>query len=270
MLFDAEFTPASMMSNLRKVIQAEKRGLGPTRTPIDIESGSGRSMRGELYESPKGVNVNYAIRRSSGVAFDFYSVYLEQPPLAKISLQVKNTGSHFGPINPVLGTQRQLEEQSAATKERIEELKKPNWRVWSWKSQSGVSFKAWAGFGGMLTKSSNSDRSKDEVLLRNRNGEEVRVPAIALEDKDWNWARKGRIWDTVKDPASRQTQMWLVEDKGKELRIGKESNVYTVQIDDLMPEDKAFINGLRSFQKTKPDTSEQLPKWLEFAPYVRK
>ncbi len=270
MLFDAKSAPGSMMSNLRKEIMGKKNGLAPTRKSIDIDTGSGRPMRGELWESPKGVNVNYAIRRTAGVAFDFFSVNLEQSPLAKLSLQVENAGSNFGSINPVLGTLQQLVDRSAATKARIDELSKPNWRVWSWKHPSGVRFKAWAEFGGMLNRPANNDRTKEEILLRNRNGEEVRVPASALEDKDWNWARKGRIWASVTSPNFKSTQMPLLEDFGKNIEIAIPNSKSTVLFENLKSEDKAFLNDLRAAQKTKPNPAEQLPKWLEFAPYIRK
>ena len=121
----------------------------------------------------------------------------------------------------------------------------------------------------MLNGAFNNDRSKAEILLRNRNGQEVAVPANALDDNDWNWARKGRLWVSV-SPDARLTQMVLIEDKGKELLIAAPRGTSKPQFDDLMPEDKEFINGLRAFQKKKPDTSDPLPKWLEFAPYVRK
>ena len=269
MLFAAEFTPASLMSNLRKAIVGEKQGLAPTRTSVEIETGFGRTMRGERWESPKGVDVDYAIQRTPGVAFDFFSVNLEQQRMAKISLQVENAGSTFGSVNPVLGTPKQLAELSDATRTRIDELSKPNWRVWSWKHRSGVNFKAWAEFGGMLNGAFNNDRSKAEILLRNRNGQEVAVPANALDDNDWNWARKGRLWVSV-SPNFRQEQMALIEDKGKELWIARPNGIVKPQFDQLVPEDKEFIDGLRAFQKRKPDTSDPLPKWLEFAPYVRK
>jgi len=269
MLFVAEFSPASMMSNLRKIAGA-KEGLAATSTPTEIKIGSAPAMRGELWESPKNVPVNYRIIRTPRVAFDFFSVVLEQPPIAKISLQVENAGSQFGAINPTLGTPRLIDERRVATESRVKESIKPNWRVWSWKHSSGISFKAWAEFGGMLGVSTNNDRSKVEVLLRNRNGDEIRIPGNALYDDDWNWARKGRIWASVTIPKFRETQMPLIVDRGKELDIANPNNTSKVLFEDLLPEDQAHIKGLRNAQRTKTSPSEQLPKWLEFAPYIRK
>ena len=273
MLFDAKFIPASMMSSLRKEIAGSKEGLAATSTPTEIKIGSAPAMRGELWESPKNVPVNYRIIRTPRVAFDFFSVVLEQPSIAKISLQIENAGSQYGAISPTLGTPRLLDERRIATESRVKESIKPNWRVWSWEHSSGISFKAWAEFGGMLGSSTNNDRAKGEVLLRNRNGQEIRIPCSALSDDDWNWARKGRIWASVTIPKFRETQMSLIADRGKVLEIANRNNPnkpFNVPFEDLKLEDQDHIKGLRNAQRTKTSPSEQLPKWLEFAPYIRK
>jgi len=110
-----------------------------------------------------------------------------------ISLEIEKGGSQFGAIHPTLGTLPMLEGSRVATQLQVKEAIKPNWQVWSWKHHpSGTSFKAWAEFGGMLGASTNNERSKGEVLLRNRNGDEIGIRGNALDDDDWNWSRKVR------------------------------------------------------------------------------
>jgi len=267
---DAEFILASKMSSLRKEIAGGKKGLAPTRKKIPIPLGSTRNVQGELWESPEGVDVNYRIQRTPEIAFDFYSVFLKQSN-TMISLEIEKGGSQFGAIHPTLGTPLLLEQRRVATQLRVKEAIKPNWRVWSWSDQpSGTSFKAWAEFGGMLGSSTNNDRSKGEVLLRNRNGDEIRIPGNALSADDWNWARKGRIWASA-SIEFRETQMPLLDDRTKELDIlYKPNKTRTMLYDRFNQEDQAHIERLRAARKTKSNPSEQLLKWGEFAPYIRK
>ncbi len=220
MLFDAEFSPASHISILRKELGVDRIGLNPKRTAVSIVIGSAPPIPGELFESPKETEARYRIRRAPVVPFNLIDVILDRKPLASMSFQIEDyirRGNR--PIPQVLGSSFRLEDSAKQTSERVELSKITNWRVWSWEHE-GRTFKAWAEYAGTTGWMKENDRSKVHVLLRNRRGEELRVPSSALSDDDWNWARKGRTWKSTK-PNFQSTQYLMLEIKG--IRSSSES-----------------------------------------------
>ena len=166
---------------------------------------------------------------------------------------------------------RTLAEWQAETQLRVKEALKPNWRVWTW-NHSGMQFMAWAEFGGTMGAGKFNDLSKRDVLLRARNGKEIRVPCNALSDADWEWARKGRMWKGT-NPQSVNTQYNLVEDLGHSIRlqgVASKKPCDLVNFSKLAPEDQTWIESLRSAGKRKYTINEQIQEWLDFAPYIRK
>ena len=271
MLFDARFKPQSPMSLLRKEIFVDRVGLNPKRTLVPIELGLTRPVQGERYESPKGVPFEYDIRRTSHVLFDFTSVSLERRPQAKLSLAIKNPGPQNPSKQPSAMNPTTLVQWQGETQLRVKEAIKPNWRVWTW-NDSGMQLMAWAEFGGTMGAGKFDDRSKRDVLLRARNGKEIRVPCNALSDADWEWARKGRMWKGT-NPQSVNTQYNLVEDLGHSIRlqgVASKKPYDLVNFSKLAPEDQTWIESLRSAGKRKYTINEQIQEWLDFAPYIRK
>ncbi len=266
MLFDAEFIPQSMMSVLRKEIFVDRVGLNPKRTSVSIPFGSTPTVQGELWESPKGVPFEYKIYRTSNVLFNFVSVSLERSPLAKIALAIKNPGPQNHSKQPSAMNPMTLIQWQAETQRRVKEAIKPNWRVWTW-NHSEMKFMAWAEFGGTLGAGKIDDRSKRDILLRARNGKEIRVPCNALSDDDWNWARKGREWNAM----SLDKQYNLVDVLGEKIhRQQGEGKMHEHDFESLTDDEKSWIKLLRSAIKEKYNPNVQIPEWLDFAPYIRK
>ncbi len=270
MLFDAEFSPASHISILRKELGVDRIGLNPKRTAVSIVIGSAPPIPGELFESPKETEARYRIRRAPVVPFNLIDVILDRKPLASMSFQIEDyirRGNR--PIPQVLGSSFRLDDSAKQTSERVELSKITNWRVWSWEHE-GRTFKAWAEYAGTTGWMKENDRSKVHVLLRNRRGEELRVPSSALSDDDWNWARKGRTWKSTK-PNFQSTQYLMLEDKGDTILFGEldNPNRHERPFDVLHNEDQTWIEALRAARKRKDDLSNLMQQSLEFAPYVR-
>ena len=163
----------------------------------------------------------------------------------------------------------------AETQQRVKEAIKPNWRVWTWTqrdtNQHETKFMAWAEFGGTMGAGKIEDKFKRDVLLRARNGKEIRVPCKALSDADWEWARRGRIWK-VTHPQSINIQYNLVEEVRGDIgvqAVGR-TTVHTTPFVNLAPEDRTWIESLRSARERKYTSNEQIQDWLDFAPYIRK
>ena len=249
-------------------------GLEPKRTWVPIELGSTRPVQSERYESPKGVPFEYDIRRTSHVLFDFTSVSLERKPL-KISLAIKNPGLQSSSKKPSAMNPTTLLQWQGETQQRVKEAIKPNWRVWTWTqretNQRETKFMAWAEFGGTLRAGKFDVGSKRDVLLRARNGKEIRVPGNALSDDDWNWARKGRIWKGTSPPTI-DLQYKLFEDLGETIRLqmGDREPYRSKDFDTLALEDQSWIKSLRAANKRKYTNNDQVQDWLDFAPYIRK
>ncbi len=271
MLFDADFLPPSQLSLLRKAIRSDRVGMSPICTPVDIVVGGAPAIPGELWTSPENSEFEYQIRKASQIPFNLVDVVLKRGSMAKISLEIKNHVWFNNATFPgVLGSDRLLAAHHAETQSRVEEASNVNWRVWTWQHE-GRTFKAFAEYAGTTTWfGAVSDRSNVVVVLRNRRGDEIRVPSSALSDDDWNWARNGRIW--VSMLPSHQDKQYLMVGESKDtisFQYRDTLNIYKKDLKELDAADQTWILALREARKIKDDLPGQPAKWMQFAPYIR-
>jgi hypothetical protein len=270
MLFDAEFQPLSPLSVLRSEFKAERVGQSPRRSAVKIPLG-GSLIPGELWTPPESSTSQYKIRKSSRIPFQLVDITLERASQAKIALEIKNYAwLRDRTFVSSLGTDASLAVRQEETRQRIEDTLQSNWRVWNWEYE-GRTYRAFAEYAGTTNWLRGiNDRSNVTVILRNRRGEEIRVPSSALSDDDWNWAREGRIWVSMNEQHQSQ-QYLLVEDKKDTLVFQQRDSdkTYPRRFDELKPEDQAWIVALRLARKVPDDLPQQPAKWMTFAPYVR-
>ncbi len=267
LLFDAnKFNPQSPICILRKEIAVACIGSSPQRTLVPfIPYPSAPEVLGELWEYPATAPVKYKIKRSPHILFDLVDLSLERKPLdLNISLAIKSTTGR--PNNPIPQTTIPLAvlgERQKETQLRVEESIKPNWRIWTW-NHSGTRYRAWAEFGGTMGTGKPHDRLIREVLLRGRNGQEIRVPCSALIDDDWNWARLGRLWKS--NGLEVNSQYNLVGDLSNIITLQRiDGEKYQRDFESLTDEEQSWVIAYRSAKKQKPNSNEQILEWQDFA-----
>ncbi len=258
MLFNAELTPTTKISELRANFAGAIPGTTRRGMEIEKEHKSGKRLVGLLYKSPLDLaTLNYSFFRSAQVPFGFVDVSLNAFDV-KIGLETENSGSlgsgtETSPLFSNLASSGQLKSATS----------KPNWRVWTWKD-AGKIYKAWAEFGGEIDTSNSSD-----VLLRDEAELEIRVPKNSLSESDIAFIDAGRIWPSI-DTRRRV----LVEDNTS-------TNAFVFRIPGnaqkedryrdfaLKPIDIAWLNKLRDAKKLKPDRQKDILDWQSFAGYIK-
>jgi hypothetical protein len=71
--------------------------------------------------------------------------------------------------------------------------------------------------------------------------------------------------------AHQQKQYLMVNDKNDMItfQMRDATDNYNKKLDDLDPQDQAWILALRQARKVKDDPASRPVKWLQFAPYIR-
>ncbi len=266
LLFDAEFTPNSEFTIVRKEIALESIGFSATRSSVPITLESSPAVQGELWGYPAANTFEQKIRRSPHILFDVVDLTLRKDS-TKVSLAIKSTNVPNSENTAGSLAVAVFEDRSQLTQGRIETLQSPNWRIWTW-IDSGKTYRAWAEFGGTIGVGAIDNRQKREVLLRARDGQEIIVPCTNLVDADWDWAQKGRVW---KDSKGNQTPQYnLVEDTGEHIVLQMFNGDRIRRIFESLPNDeKNWVESLRLAKKRKGAANEQTDKWLKFAAEIR-
>lgn len=271
-LFDKDFVPLSPFGLLRKQVKADRVGENPRRTAVSIAVAGGTPIPGELWTSPENSRASYRIRKSSRIPFSLVDITFSGGSKASIRLELKH--HHWvepgESVSDLVGADSELSASVKATEREWVEKSIPNWRVWTWEYQDRT-YKAYAEYGGTTNYlGTTNDRTKVTVILRNRRGDEVRIPSTALDDDDWNWARKGREWKFLGKQEQDRQLLLMNEQRGKVTLQKRDSDKKTErELGELPPEDKEWIMALKESRKQPDDLEQQPAKWREFANFVR-
>jgi hypothetical protein len=272
MLFSADCTPRSSLSDLRDAMPGYRQGESPQRSAERIALPGGETVPGESWDSPEGSPARYRIRKSSRTPFNLIDVSFNLPSKASISLEL---GEHVllkdRPYKSLLSSEAALSTREDETARRLKELEltNKNSRVWTWTHQDRT-YKAYAEYGG-TTKWVDAvhETWNVTVILRDRRGSEILVRSGDLSPDDWIWARNGRYWDTFKVNNEPQQRL-LIQDKNDTLVFQKRNSEQQEirSFDSLFESDETWIVALRKSRKVK-DLEVKPEKWLDFAPYIR-
>ncbi len=259
MLFNAKLTPSTPISRLRAQVNgilagSERKSITVSR---DLRIGT---LAGECWKSPELFpGLKYSFFRSPQVHFGFASVILDVGTI-RINLEVDSNAESLASdfSSSAFGKPTELSELLNRNRDRLPT--DPNWRVWSW-GESGKTYMAWAEFGGTIKQ-----RTGRDVLLRDKQGNEICIPERSLAKPDLDFLGKGRHWASFK----KNQQRVLKEDKGNELKFlladGSESSHVGAPTSE---DDQRWLNALRAAIKRNANSISSKEQWKSFAGYVR-
>jgi hypothetical protein len=205
--------------------------------------------------------VTYKIYRCGQIPFGFAEVILGDSKQVRIELKLE---SHRLLVEPFqtspLGSKEKLASLALDTEKRLETEARTNWRVWTWKDSSGKTYKAWAEFGGTVE---GTKPVQKDVLLRDKDGSECRIPYAIFVPADQRWIEQGRVWETKKNGPI-QLEFKGIDPEGN-LELGNlELGNLRVAVANLEPVDEEWFDKYKKSKRTaKPDG------WDGFARYVR-
>ncbi|MEO8272205.1 MAG: hypothetical protein ABI557_21015, partial [Aureliella sp.] len=268
MLFGAELKPENKICELRRGIREIMAGRQRNRTEKVYPRKTGAGLPCLCWESPIATNplCSYTIYRSPEIPFGFVDVELTAIGI-KLDL---NMGDHYGPLPTdyslsYFGTPddfAKLLHEHGGSRQSV-----PNWRVWTWRD-GGRIYKARAEFGGTLESAQGND-----VLLRDANDKEIRVPIKLLTDVDRASISAGRLWEKASF-GDTKFSLWRVlekDDKSDQLVLAIPSNnnmKANVSWQHLATVDQQWVTKLRTARKLKWGSSNSEADWKAFAGYV--
>lgn len=268
MLFNINLKPRTNICSLRDEFAGKLPNMPRKLTQEVIRHKSGDTFACERWEPPLILpQLNYSFVRSAQVPFGFISVRLVRNDLRiQLDMESHRTVRTDEWSNCAFGTPSQLDELLSNNQKRLQPI--PNWQVWTW-SDADKTYKAWAEFGGTIESQGAID-----ILLRDKAGNEIRVPETLLSQADQSAASKGRFW--AKKPfADASISRWRVikEDNRKlnelTFAIPSSPNLAKCQLSHLEPIDFIWVKKLRLATDAKHDTANNPRAWQGFAGYMR-
>lgn len=268
MLFGAALKPDNEISELRRTMGRIMAGRQRICTEQMYPRKTGAGLPSLCWESPMATRLlgSYRIYRSPEVPFGFVDVELIA---SGIDIDL-NMGDRYGPLPDdyrlsYFGTTDDFTE--LLHKQQDGRRAVPNWRVWTWRD-GGRIYKAFAEFGGTIESASGSD-----VLLRDANNKQTRVPIKLLADVDKASLSAGRLW-AKESFGDTKLSLWrvLAQDDNTDqlvLTVPSNNNMRAhVSWQHLAKDDQQWVTKLRTARKSSWDNSHNQADWTAFAGYV--
>lgn len=268
MLFGAALKPENEICELRRTMGRIMAGRQRNQTQKMYPRKTGADLPSLCWESPMATRLlgSYKIYRSPEVPFGFVDIELTA---SGINIDL-NMGDRYGPLPDdyrlsYFGTTDDFTE--LLHKQQDSRRPVPNWRVWTWRDDGRI-YKAFAEFGGLIETARGSD-----VLLRDANNKQTRVPIKLLADVDRASLSAGRLW-AKESFGDSKLSLWrvLAKDDNTDqlvLNVPSNSNMQVhVSWQHLAKDDQQWVTKLRTARKSSWDSSASQADWTAFAGYV--
>ena len=268
LLFNTDLKPRTSLGSLRDEFAGPLAGLSREFRRKEVSHKSGESFSCEEWKSPLSLPLlGYTFLRSEQVPFGFVSVTLNRGELRiQLDMESRRLLPSDAWSQSAFGTPFQLQALLQGSQKRLEP--KANWQLWTW-SHAGKTYKAWAEFGGEIEAQAGR-----QVLLRDLEGNQIRVGVAALSDVNIASIRKGRLWSKDSFKGSTLSLWRTIRNDNRKLNELtfeiQNSNILAIgKVDQFDPADKEWVKKLRAASDSPQDEAVRERGWQDFAGHIR-
>ncbi|XZE44535.1 protein kinase domain-containing protein [Pirellulaceae bacterium SH467] len=265
MALGAEYAPKTSLGRLREQLMGIYVGLERKPESHGQVTKIGQ-VDGYVWQQANNPIATYRFFRSEEVPFGFVSTSLQMLQSVEVRLETLARTTDSSLIHSFFGDEATLVKNVDSNRKKIDAIQPKNWRYWEWKS-TGVTYKAFAEFGGTIKSATNSTEDEYLVIVDSAR-RAIRIPVTELSIQSRRDMQLGRHWTSYGSIPN----MVLVEDRVKTREvivrdINSRFPSSPLQFDGLPESDRSWLMRLRNVKSRSTNITSIKKEWEDFHLY---